>query len=331
MKQKIEGLGIVILFIIISSTQVLAVTVPPIQMADSLGVDDANVDPNMFVLIPVNITNVMNGPIQTIKFDVLYDNDKMTLNKIKASDLTASGWGTIALGKNKKSVTLNTADTSMAISNGAIGTVVLLNFSIKNKPGTSGWINITNIDFSDTNNHRGNAPARNGLFTVNLGTPVDTHKGKVHLSTGSGVVDELITVDPKSLPKAPPSGANLEYGLFRFKIKGVNPGDSATLILTFPNDLPAGTTYLKYGPTTADNSPHWYTIPSTIDIINRKQLTITLVDGGDGDDDLAANGNINDDSGPSLPQPLPPVPELPTVVLTTAGVIGLLSIVRRMK
>jgi len=328
MKQIIKGLGIAILLITIFSTPVFAAI---IKMADSFGVDDANGNPNTYVLVPVTITNVINGPIQTIKFDVVYDTNIMTLKKITPGDLTL-GWANINLGLNKKSVTLNTSsDLSKAISDGSSGVIVLLNFSIKNKPGNLSWINITKIDFANVALQGGNASARNGTFTVNLGPTIDTPKGNVHLSP-DGKFEKLEYVDPNTLPEVPQPG-NFEYGLFRFNITGINPVvSSTTVILTFPNDLPNGTTYWKYGPTSTNNSPHWYTIPSMIDTINRKQLTITLVDGGLGDDEfLTANGRIVDDGGPLSPQgPPPPVPELPTVVLMTVGVIGLISIMRRM-
>jgi hypothetical protein len=151
----------------------------------------------------------------------------------------------------------------------------------------------------------------------------------VYFDTGAGTVQNLTAVNLADIPETPPSEANLNYGIFRFNITGVTPGGSATLNLTFPQDLPAGTTYWKYGANATNSTPHWYTIPSTI---NGNKITITLNDGGIGDDDGAVNGIIHDDGGPSIPQtPVSPTPELPTIALMGVGMLGLLFVTRRMK
>jgi hypothetical protein len=151
----------------------------------------------------------------------------------------------------------------------------------------------------------------------------------VYFDTGAGIIQNLTAVNPDDIPETPPSEANLNYGLFRFNITGVIPGDSVTLTLTFPEYLPAGTTYWKYGANATNSTPHWYTIPSAI---NGNQITITLIDGGIGDDDGLVNGIIHDDGGPSIPQtPVPPVPEVPMIALMGIGVLTLLFVMRRMK
>lgn len=144
---------------------------------------------------------------------------------------------------------------------------------------------------------------------ISSGTPVQssTGKGIVYFATDKGAIENLTAVNVSDIPQAPPEGANLYYGLFRFNVTGVGLGGSVTLSLTFPDNLPADTTYWKYGANATNTTPHWYTIPTTI---NGNRLTITLTDGADGDDDLAANGKVSDDSGPSIPQPLTPLPEI---------------------
>lgn len=143
------------------------------------------------------------------------------------------------------------------------------------------------------------------------GTSVEssTGKGTVIVNTDAGTVENLTAVNVSDIPEPPPAGANLYYGLFRFNITGLAPGGSTNIILTFPDNLPVGTTYWKYGANATNTTPHWYTIPSTI---NGNELRIMLTDGGNGDDDLVANGRIRDDSGPSIPQALLPVHNLNT-------------------
>jgi hypothetical protein len=189
--------------------------------------------------------------------------------------------------------------------------------------GNGGFYNISiapgtyNVTASATgyNSASANVTVASGLvspwnFTLTAagGTSVgsSTGNGTVFFNTNSGAIENLTAVNVSVIPEAPPIGANLYYGLFGFNITGIIPGSSVNLTLTFPNNLPAGTTYWKYG---ANHSPHWYTIPSTI---SDNKLTITLVDGGVGDDDLKANGVIQDPGGPSIPPT--PIPSSPVKV-----------------
>ncbi len=124
-----------------------------------------------------------------------------------------------------------------------------------------------------------------------------TGKGPVNFETTSGKIENPNAVDPSTLPQ-PPSGTNLFYGLFSFDITGIIPGSSATLTMTFPSNIPPGTTYWKYQ---SGHIPTWYSI--TPDSINGNELKLTLTDGGIGDSDNTANGIISDPGAPSLPSP----------------------------
>ncbi len=145
-------------------------------------------------------------------------------------------------------------------------------------------------------------PEMSVILQIPSGVPVQssTGKGIVYFAADRGAIENLTAINVSDISEAPPGDANLYYGLFRFNVTGLGLGGSVNLTLTFPDILPANTTYWKYGANATDTTPHWYTIPSTI---NGNKLMITLTDGGDSDDDLAANGRIKDDSGPSIPQP----------------------------
>lgn len=49
-------------------------------------------------------------------------------------------------------------------------------------------------------------------------------------------------------------------------------------VVTYPNALPAGTQYYKYGPTTSDPNPYWYKFDGAA--ISGNTITLTLTDGG---------------------------------------------------
>jgi len=134
------------------------------------------------------------------------------------------------------------------------------------------------------------------------GTPVGsaTGEGEVYLDSSAGAIENLATIPPDAMPEVPES-LNPVYGFFSFNITGLSSGESVNIPLAFPENVPTGTEYWKYGPTPDDHTPHWYQIPISDDDGDRI-IIITLTDGGIGDDDLAANGVIVDDGGPSLPR-----------------------------
>lgn len=143
----------------------------------------------------------------------------------------------------------------------------------------------------------------------------------------NGIIGNLSAVDPRTLPQ-PPVEANLLYGTFSFNIIGLDLQGNVTLFLTFPEVLPPGTVYWKYQ---ANHDPQWYSI--TPDEINGTHMTITLTDGGIGDDDGLANREIYDPGGPGMPQtsgiPENGIPEFPTIVMPIATVMGLMFLFQR--
>ena len=94
-----------------------------------------------------------------------------------------------------------------------------------------------------------------------------------------------------------------------------------TLSITFPGALPSGR-YYKYGPTPTDRTSHWYEMPATI---SGNTVTMTITDGGLGDDDLSANGVIVDAGGVGVfvPEAIPTLSEWALLLL--AGLVTLLA------
>jgi hypothetical protein len=86
---------------------------------------------------------------------------------------------------------------------------------------------------------------------------------------------------------------NMIYGLMDFKIKVATPGSSATVTVLLPEPMPQGYKWFKYSP-----SRGWSDYSAHVALNgDRTELTITLVDGGTGDDDLQQNSIISDPSG----------------------------------
>ena len=138
---------------------------------------------------------------------------------------------------------------------------------------------------------------------------------------------------------SPPAGTappNFTFpdGLFDFATAGCTPGSALSFTITYATPLPAGTVYWKFGPTASAPTPHWYQLPATI---AGNTATFTISDGGQGDDDLAPNGDVVDQGGPGVPAPgaggLTQVPTLSewAMMLLAASIVllGMLAVRRR--
>ena len=116
----------------------------------------------------------------------------------------------------------------------------------------------------------------------------------VKLDSGSDLVS-LYPVDPESDNIAHRNGMpeNLIYGLIDFKIKVDTPGSTATLTIFLLEPMPEGYKWYKYS-----QNQGWIDYSANVSINDaRDQLSLTLVDGGAGDDDEEQNGIIKDPSG----------------------------------
>ncbi|MEA1905720.1 MAG: LamG-like jellyroll fold domain-containing protein, partial [Euryarchaeota archaeon] len=157
-----------------------------------------------YVLVPVNIVGVTDGPIQTIKFDILYDESVLNLNSnnldaLQPGTLTDASWVSM-LGGN--SVILTTQQLH-AIPDGFAGSVVLLNFSVIGAPGATSYMGVSEIGFANTENELGTAPAKNGVFTVNNDEnhpPVLDPIGDKSITEGSLLEFTISASDPDGDP-----------------------------------------------------------------------------------------------------------------------------------
>ena len=143
-------------------------------------------------------------------------------------------------------------------------------------------------------------------FPTMMSGPVATGVGSARVSAEcAGVTRCVFTqaswIAPPGNAGSPPIDAAIQgvafpYGLAKVSVIGFT-GFSATLTMVFPAPLPPGTALWKFGPTSGNPSPHWYTLPATI---AGNTITYTIVDGGVGDDDLVANSVIVDAAGPAV-------------------------------
>ena len=150
------------------SVLVLAVSITSAQpMAINIGVSDTHGNPNTFVLVPVNITNVQNESIVGIVFDISFDPSSINLTKnhVQKGYLT-SAWDSPSLNPANGRISIVFGGSGTEIPINGSGSVVVLNFSVVGAPGAKSALNISGIQLSGLEGALGTASANNGTFTI---------------------------------------------------------------------------------------------------------------------------------------------------------------------
>ena len=152
-------------------------------------------------------------------------------------------------------------------------------------------------------------PSSAGLATA-------TGTGRAGFCVSSGTIENPMAVPESTLPIAGKPNLIFPHGFFSFDITGLTPGETVNVTITLPSAVPVGTQYWKYHPNTQGG---WVRIPMGSDD-GDNMITITLVDGGLGDDDGDDDGIIVDQGGPGYPGPA--VPVFPSVVVSIGAALA---------
>jgi hypothetical protein len=111
-----------------------------------------------------------------------------------------------------------------------------------------------------------------------------------------GSFTRLETLDPTTMPASAGMPQNMLFGLIDMEIKVASPGDTTTVTIYLPAPVTPEHTWYKY---TAAGG--WTNYSGYAEFnATRDQVTLTLTDGGPGDDDGVVNGVIVDPSGPGV-------------------------------
>jgi hypothetical protein len=142
--------------------------------------------------------------------------------------------------------------------------------------------------------NRDGLPDRQQANVASVRSPVNGQYVTFAAPTGTRLVN-VAPADNASLPSGP-AGVTFPFGSFQFRIAGLTPGQSLTL-LVYPAGGVGVNAYYRYGPTPDNTAPHWY--PFSFDqtvgaVLSGDRFEVHLVDGGRGDDDLTANAVIVD-------------------------------------
>jgi PKD repeat protein len=179
--------------------------------------------------------------------------------------------------------------------------------------GESAWSNVysftTEVSFNDTNSNGvpdnqevdGTVDVdNNGILDLDQMLSdirfkcMNTFSGDKQIGfegiTNVASIDSVMSIDPDIIPDKPGS---LPFGLVSIKLRTINPGDTAVVIIYFSEPAPEGTLWYKY-----DSLNGWqdYSAYATFSA-DRKSLVLELKDGGHGDSDGVENGIIVDPGG----------------------------------
>ncbi len=167
-------------------------------------------------------------------------------------------------------------------------------------------------------------------------TATNTGRGYATVSGNRWVIDTInssgfipASGHSKSPPDLPP-GKSFPHGLADLRLITGTSGTSATVTLTYPAVFPANAEYWKYGKTLDNNVSHWYRFYGAT--FSGNTVTLTLTDGGDGDDDLSANGVIVDPGGPVFAptaESIPTLSEWAKILLAALIALGTFGVMRR--
>ena len=121
--------------------------------------------------------------------------------------------------------------------------------------GVSGAFNVTTLPVPGTTSYT--APSATGTGNI---TASFTGGGA---GCGYTVSQYIPLTGHAASPPAgsAPSGVSFPQGLFDFTLGGCTAASTITLTITYPQALPAGAVYWKYGPAPGNAVPHWYQLP----------------------------------------------------------------------
>jgi uncharacterized repeat protein (TIGR03803 family) len=141
-------------------------------------------------------------------------------------------------------------------------------------------------------------PVYSGAGTATVGSVTGT--GNITVSVSSGALYEIHAVSDGNAAlnsTGKPSGLLFPDGMVFYQVTGLTPGATITATITFPTVISAEAKVYKAG------SSGFYDFTAHVLSISGNTVTVSLTDGGAGDDDGAANGVIVDPIGVADPIP----------------------------
>jgi hypothetical protein len=153
-----------------------------------------------------------------------------------------------------------------------------------------------NMDAFPSDNRKGTVPNPMG----GQGATIDTSSTANTRLMG---VAAFADTDASLNQTGKPAGFVFGHGVIAFNVAGLAPGGNASVVITFPDPIPADAKVFKI------DSAGFHEFPGAV--ISGNTMTLNLRDGGTGDADGVANGIIDDPVGLATPVAAAPVASAP--------------------
>jgi len=145
----------------------------------------------------------------------------------------------------------------------------------------------------------GGTPGSPVLLTAGRAVQPETMEEQIKFIWDRGLLTNLTAVSEEALSAAGKPSLMFPYGFFSFNITELEAGEAVSLNLTLPYNIPSTAEYWKCP------DGEGVDLSSQLgDNDGDNLLTLTLTDGGLGDDDGEADGLIVDQGGPGWPFPI---------------------------
>lgn len=119
------------------------------------------------------------------------------------------------------------------------------------------------------------------------------NENTVGVAVDKGTISGLTSLSTSDLEGFP--AVEMPYGLFSFRIDGLSEGENVEITFYFPYDIPSDAIWYKYN--SSDGTILDY---SDNIVIDGNIVTVTVTDGGTGDEDNIENGTVIEPSGPAF-------------------------------
>jgi len=266
---------------------------------ESSGVTISALDPNF---LPADLV-INSGPVEinsTVDSPIMNDIGVYPITLISAVEGTTialpfsdkwipeesqhSGW--IQLEGKPVTLSDSSLDSPTIVAPEVSGNYETLRFSLLS-PENGSQATIYNVTVTVADNEIEGFPE--GVITFQSATERDLG---IQCNDGSSLV-RLESIDPAEIFTSDGRPENLLFGLINFELKVAQPGDTARVTFFLPEPAPEGYAWYKFSETNGwKDCTEFASFNRT-----RDQITLTLVDGGTGDDDAQMNGVIVDPSG----------------------------------
>ncbi len=267
------------------TTGAAADTTPPTVNSTNPAGDQTGVAAN--TAVTATFSEAMAGAsLTTATFTVVDGSGNPVAGTVTSAGATATFAPTALLANGTTYTATITTGAKDLAGNGLVQSRAWSFTTVSGTSDTDGDGIPDNFDAFPNDNRKATAPNPMG----GQGTAIDTSSTAGARLMG---VAAMADTDASLNQTGKPAGFAFGNGVIAFKVAGLAPGGTASVVLTFPASIPANTKVFKI------DSGGFHEFPGAA--ISGNTVTLTLTDGGAGDADGVANGVIDDPVGLATP------------------------------